>query len=150
METSCINQIAHDLAGLYTNPKDRAYSGHNDVIKWKNFRDTGPLCGEFTGYRWIPLTKASDAEFWCFDLCLNIRLSKQSWGWWFQTPSHSLWHHCNEWMNLFVDRSIDVLWFFYQTFLCAMQDTLHINDKTSNIVRSTTHWIEYGKGFLLN
>ena len=26
----------------------------------------GPLCGEFTGYRWIPLTKASDAEFWCF------------------------------------------------------------------------------------
>ena len=26
------------------------------------FRVTGPLCGEFTGYRWIPLTKASDAE----------------------------------------------------------------------------------------
>ena len=24
------------------------------------FRVTGPLCGEFTGYRWIPLTKASD------------------------------------------------------------------------------------------
>ena len=23
---------------------------------------TGPLCGEFTGHRWIPLTKASDAE----------------------------------------------------------------------------------------
>ena len=30
------------------------------------FRDTGPLCGEFTGHRWIPLTKASDAELWCF------------------------------------------------------------------------------------
>ena len=26
------------------------------------FRVTGPLCGEFTGDRWIPLTKASDAE----------------------------------------------------------------------------------------
>ena len=26
------------------------------------FRVTGPLCGEFTGRRWIPLTKASDAE----------------------------------------------------------------------------------------
>ena len=25
---------------------------------------TGPLCGEFTGHRWIPLTKASDAELW--------------------------------------------------------------------------------------
>ena len=27
---------------------------------------TGPLCREFTGHRWIPLTKASDVELWCF------------------------------------------------------------------------------------
>ena len=48
---------------------------HDDVIKWKkiprssdgkNFRLTGPLWGESTGHRWIPLTKASDAELWCF------------------------------------------------------------------------------------
>ena len=30
------------------------------------FRVTGPLCRRFTGHRWIPLTKASDAELWCF------------------------------------------------------------------------------------
>ena len=30
------------------------------------FRVTGPLCGEFTGHQLIPLTKASDAELWCF------------------------------------------------------------------------------------
>ena len=30
------------------------------------FPVTGPLCGEFTGHRWIPHTKASDAERWCF------------------------------------------------------------------------------------
>ena len=30
------------------------------------FRVTGPLCLEFTGHRWIPLTKTSDAELWCF------------------------------------------------------------------------------------
>ena len=30
------------------------------------FRVTGPLYGEFTGPRWIPRTKASDAELWCF------------------------------------------------------------------------------------
>ena len=30
------------------------------------FRGTGPLCGEFTGPRWIPHTKAGDAELWCF------------------------------------------------------------------------------------
>ena len=28
------------------------------------FRVTGPLCGEFTGDRWILRTKASDAELW--------------------------------------------------------------------------------------
>ena len=30
------------------------------------FHGTGPLCGEFTDQRWIPLTKASDAKLWCF------------------------------------------------------------------------------------
>ena len=30
------------------------------------FRVTDPLCGEFTGPRWIPRTKASDAGLWCF------------------------------------------------------------------------------------
>ena len=30
------------------------------------FRITGHLCGEFTGLRWIPRTKASDAELCCF------------------------------------------------------------------------------------
>ena len=30
------------------------------------FRVAGPLCGDFTGHRLIPLKKASDAELWCF------------------------------------------------------------------------------------
>ena len=30
------------------------------------FRVTGLLYGEFTGHRWIPYTKAIDAELWCF------------------------------------------------------------------------------------
>ena len=30
------------------------------------FRVTGHLCGEFTGHRWIPGTKASGAELCCF------------------------------------------------------------------------------------
>ena len=61
------------------------------------FRVTGPFCGEFTGHRWIPHTKASDANFDVFfDLRRNKPLSKQSWGWWFEKPSRSLWRHCNE------------------------------------------------------
>ena len=30
------------------------------------FRVPGHLCREFIGHRWIPRTKASDAELWCF------------------------------------------------------------------------------------
>ena len=33
---------------------------------WNIFRVTGPWRGEFTGHRWIPRTKASDTELWCF------------------------------------------------------------------------------------
>ena len=61
------------------------------------FRVTGLSCGEFIGHRWIPLTKASDAELWSFLwLGLYKRLSKQSRGWWFETPSCSLWRYCND------------------------------------------------------
>ena len=59
------------------------------------FRVTGHLCGEFTGDWWIPHTKASDAGLWCFDLRLNKRLSKQLLGRLFETPSCSIWRHCN-------------------------------------------------------
>ena len=30
------------------------------------FRVSGLLWGEYTGHRWIPLTKPSDTELWCF------------------------------------------------------------------------------------
>ena len=30
------------------------------------FRVAGPLYGEFTDHRWIPRTKTSDTELWCF------------------------------------------------------------------------------------
>ena len=63
----------------------------------KHFRVTGPLCEEFTNHRWIPpqrpMTRSCD-DF--YDLRLNKRLSKQSWGSWFETSSCSLWRHCNE------------------------------------------------------
>ena len=39
---------------------------HDDVTKWKHFLVTGHMCVEFTGHRWIPRTKSSDAELWCF------------------------------------------------------------------------------------
>ena len=65
---------------------------HDDVIKWTHFPRYWPFVWGI--HRSIPLTKASDAELWCFfHMCLDKWLSKQSWGWWFETPSWSLWHH---------------------------------------------------------
>ena len=60
------------------------------------FRVTGPLQGKSTGHRWIPLTKASNAELWRFlDLRSNKRFGKQSRRLWFETPWRSLLRHCN-------------------------------------------------------
>ena len=60
------------------------------------FRVTGPLCGEFIGSGEFPaqrpVTRSLDVFF---DRRLNKRLSKQPWGWWFETPSWSLWRQCN-------------------------------------------------------
>ena len=50
-----------------------------------------PVTGEFPSQR--PVTRSFDVFF---DLRLNKRLSKQSWGWWFETPSCSLWRHRND------------------------------------------------------
>ena len=50
-----------------------------------------PVTGDFPAQR--PVTQSFDVFF---VLRLNKRLSKQSWGWWFETLSCPLWRHCNE------------------------------------------------------
>ena len=49
-----------------------------------------PVTGEFPPQR--PVTWSFESFLWS----LNKRLSKQTWGWWFEVPSCSLWRHCNE------------------------------------------------------
>ena len=62
----------------------------------KIFRVTGPLCREFTDPGEFPAQRSVTRRFEVFfDLRLKKRLSKQSWGWWFEAPSCSLWRHCN-------------------------------------------------------
>ena len=52
--------------------------------------ENSPVPGEFSTQR--PVTRSFDVYF---DMRPNKRLSKQSWGWWFETLSWSLWRHCN-------------------------------------------------------
>ena len=50
-----------------------------------------PVIGEFPAQR--PVTRSFDVFF---DLRLNKQLSKQLWGWWFETQSCPSWRHCSE------------------------------------------------------
>ena len=72
------------------------FIAHDDVIKWRHFPCYWPFV---RGIHRSPVPSQRPVKR-CFDvffdLRLNKRLSKQSWGWWFETPSHSLWRHCNE------------------------------------------------------
>ena len=70
---------------------------HDDVIKWKHFPRYWPFV---RGIHRSPVNiPAQRPVTWSFDvffdLRLNKRLSKQSWGWWFETLSRPLWRHCN-------------------------------------------------------
>ena len=55
---------------------------------------SSPVPGEFPAQR--PVTRSFDVSF---DLHLNTGLSKQSRGWWFETPSSSLWRYRNVLQN---------------------------------------------------
>ena len=101
------------------------------------FRVTGHLCGEFTGEfpTQSPVTRSFDVFF---DLRPNKQLSKQSWGWWFETPSRPLWRHCNDMLLLMhIWRMYTVrafcLYFCYQSVLPM---PFRVNSLTSEAMRS--------------
>ena len=54
-----------------------------------------PVTGEFPTQR--PVTWSFDVYF---DLRPNERLSKQWWGWWFETLFRSLWRHRNVYLSM--------------------------------------------------
>ena len=64
---------------------------HNDVLKWKHFPRYWPFVRGIQ--RWFPHRSQWRGTLTFSLICaLNKRLSKQSWGWGFETP---LWRHCN-------------------------------------------------------
>ena len=84
-----------------------------DVITLKQIPRYWPLCGEFTGDGNSPVTGEFPAQrpvTRSFDVFfvhhLNKRLSKQWWGWWFETPLRPLWRHCNALVGFFYPRCV--------------------------------------------
>ena len=83
----CLAAIGH----CYVSPET-----HDDVIKWKYFPRYWPFVREIHRSQRI----VTRGFYVIFDLRPNKRLSKQSRGWWFETLSHPIWRHSNEW-NVF-------------------------------------------------
>ena len=70
---------------------------HEDAMAWKHFRPFVCMMTSSNGNIFrvtgpLSVTRSFDVYF---DLRPNKRLSKQSWGWWFETLSWSLWRHHN-------------------------------------------------------
>ena len=103
------------------------------------FRVTGPLCGEFTGPGEFPpqrpLTRSFDVFF---DLRLNKRLSKQPWGWWFETPSWSLWRYCDDFHCLGLEENGRHFAIF--TFNCIV-----LNESWCIVIRHSLNFISNGQ-----
>ena len=92
---------------------------HDDVIKWKHFPRYWPFV---RGIHRSPVNSPHKVQwsgvFMFFYLCLNERLSKQPCGWWLETPSWSLWCHCNGYIKLMYIVHV-LLWFRYRPILIA-------------------------------
>ena len=100
------------------------------------------VTGEFPTQR--PVTRCFDGFS---DLRLNKRLSKQSWGWWFETPSWSLWRQYND------DKPADryflklsclsqVVFYLWYAYIWQKMDTVREHLKKARI--STKSCIPYG------
>ena len=69
---------------------------HDDIVKCKHFPRSWPFeRGNHRSPVNSPHKNQLRGASIFFYRRLNKRLSKQSWGWWFQTPSRSLWRHRN-------------------------------------------------------
>ena len=113
------------------------------------FRVTGPLCGEFTGPGEFPTQRSVTRSFDVFfDLRLNKRLSKQPCGWWFETPSWSLWPQCNvKGQNIEYDFNVHMLSpklslvdKLLVSFACILDNIIHViinGNGLFNIITST-------------
>ena len=91
--THCLNEKVHNAV-----TSDYCRTGLRTLMSWNGkfsallaiCAGNSPATGEFPTQR--PVTQSFGV---LFDLHLNERLNKKSWGCWFETPSRLLWHHSN-------------------------------------------------------
>ena len=115
---------------------------HNKTLSWWRHQmetfsalltlcaGNSPVSGEFPSQR--PVTRSFDVFF---DLRLYKRLSKHSWGWWFETLSSSLWRHRNVqilWRSVVVEENNKTIRAFPLKRKCCHFDEILITDCTES------------------
>ena len=86
ISTACYHQFFHDMHESWRRHQMETFSALLAI-----YAEKSPVPGEFHTQR--PVTRSFDVYL---DLRPNIRLNKQSWGWWFETPLCPLWRHRND------------------------------------------------------
>ena len=92
--------------------------------------ENSPVNGEFPAQR--PVTRSFDVFF---DLRLNKRLSKQSWGWWFETQSRPLWRHRNASCGSDLKKSVESK---FQSLFLSLRDKTSL--KLNVVVDGSNRW----------
>ena len=99
-----------DISGLMFQKASRLMKHHNDVIKWKHFPRYWPFV---RGIQRSPVNSPHKGQcrgalmFSLICTWINGWINNRK-GWWFETPSRSLWRHCNV-FSLFFFCSIPIL-----------------------------------------
>ena len=105
------------------------------------------LCREFTGPGEFPAQRPVTRSFDVF-FDPNKRLSKQWWGWWFETQSCSLWRHrndnfqCSQWWKF--SQNDDIFVSVY-VVICDNRRFFLQKTKTDHLKKS---WRRLGKLFI--
>ena len=101
---------------------------HDDVIKWKHFPHYWPFV---RGIHRSPVNSPHKGQ-WRGALMFSLicALSKQSCGWWFETPSRSLWrHHVAIVFGIDIDitlipNCLELLWYWLMHIIRLSHDLL--------------------------
>ena len=103
-----------------------SWSNQDDVIKWKHFPRYWPFVRGIhrssLNSSQRPVTRSFDA---LFDVRVNKRLRKQSWGWWFERPSRPIWRHCNDitrYWTQYERKILFRLWVLWRLFLTYLEN----------------------------
>ena len=105
---------------------DKKFSWNDDLIQWKHFPRYWPFV---RGIYRSPVNSPHKGQWrgalmFSFICTWKKPLSKQSWSWWFETPSCILWRHCNE-----IQYHHSILDIVLNIFTIAIANTTWINFK---------------------